>query len=44
MYIKVSLPAEQNEGCREKTVRDYLLQHSKGKINRIFNVAVPNSG
>jgi hypothetical protein len=44
MYIQFSPPAEQNDGCREKTIHDYLCQHSKMNINRMFSVAVPNSG
>ena len=44
MYKQFSPPAKQAEGCREKTIHGYLHQHSKRKINRMFNVAVPNSG
>jgi len=44
MYVQFSPPTEQNDGCGEKAIYDYLHQHAKMNINRMLNVAVPNTG
>jgi len=41
-----NFPLQQNKmmAVEKKTIYDYLYQHSKMNINRMLNVAVPNTG